>query len=724
MPNRLANETSPYLQQHADNPVDWYPWDEEALCTAREQDKPIFLSIGYSACHWCHVMAHESFEDENVARIMNEHFVNVKVDREERPDLDQIYMSAVQAMTGSGGWPMSVFLTPEGEPFYGGTYFPPQPRYGMPSFSQVLTAVAQAWQERREELMQGSRRLAQALREQMSTASASPGAALEPETLHAAFRVLAQQFDEQEGGWGDAPKFPQPMVLEFLLRYYVITGNEQALHMVTHTLDKMARGGMYDQLGGGFHRYSVDNRWLVPHFEKMLYDNAQLARVYLHAWQLTGNEFFGTIVQETLDYVAREMFDPQGGFYSTQDADSESEEGKFYVWTAGEIRRVLGHEDDDVGGAFMAAYGVQPGGNWEGKNILELVGTLEQRDALAKARRKLFQVRDKRVHPGRDEKILTSWNGLMLAAFAEAAAAFALAGNPDLGNHYRRIAEENAEFLLYHLQTDAGRLFHTWKRRPERAVEGPSEGATRENGHQGGAGTAKVVGFLEDYACLAEGLLALYGATFHPRWYQAAHNVVDAAMALFRVEGVPLRPEPQRPSEASGGAAGFAGFYDTASDAEPLITRPRELQDNATPSGNAMMATVLLKLSDLAVAPHYADVAQQNLAAVQEYLARSPLGFGQWLVALDYALSRPFEIAIVGPPDNQATRQLLGAATVGFRPHQVVAYGPAGQEAPAVPLLADRALVDGRPAAYVCRDFACQAPVTEPEALRVQLEIG
>jgi uncharacterized protein YyaL (SSP411 family) len=418
--------------------------------------------------------------------------------------------------------------------------------------------------------------------------------------------------------------------------------------------------------------------WTVhPRFEKMLYDNAQLARVYLHAWQLTGHAFFGTIAQETLDYVAREMRDPEGGFYATQDADSEGEEGKFFVWTAGEIRRVLGDEAE----TFMAAYGVKPGGNWEGKNILELVGTLEEREALVEARRKLFQVRETRVRPGRDEKVLTSWNGLMLAAFA-------LVGDAAsrlLSARYRRIAEENAESLLHHLQTDRGRLFHTWKHRPRRVLEEPGEGATGEGGNTGIQGTAKVDGFLEDYAHLAEGQQALYGATFHPRWYQAAHNVVDAAIARFWV------------SEE--------GFCDTAADSESLIARPRDLQDNATPSGNAMMATVLPKLSGLAMAPRYAELTRQNLAAVQDHLARTPLGFGQWLVALDYALSRrakiTCEIAIVGPPDDQTTRQLPGVATAGFRPHRVVAYGPAGQEAPAVPLLQDRALIEGRPAAYV-----------------------
>ena len=420
----------------------------------------------------------------------------------------------------------------------------------------------------------------------------------------------------------------------------------------------------------------------------MLYDNAQLARVYLHAWQLTGNEFYRAIVEKILDYVAREMRGPEGGFFSAQDADSEGEEDRFFVWTPAEIRSVLGDEADE----FIKAYGARPGGNWEGKNILELTGTLKQREKLAGARAKLFGARKARVHPRRDEKVLTSWNGLMLAAFAEAAAAFTLAdGSPGRGDRYRRIAEEKANFLLQHLQTDTGRLFHTWK-------------ATAGDGTQPAGGVAKVAGFLEDYANLAEGLLALYQATFDPRWYQpqAAHQLVDSAMARFWV-----------PSNASG----IAGFYDTASDAEELIARPRDLQDNATPSGNSMMVTVLLKLSDLAMVHRYAEVAHENLAAGQDYLVRAPLGFGQWLVALDYALSRPFEIAVVGSPDDEATHALLGAAMSGFRPHQVIAYGPAGQAAPAVPLLEDRGLVDGQPAAYVSRDFACQAPITDPEAL-------
>jgi len=418
MYNHLTSETSPYLLQHAGNPVDWYPWSEEAL--QKSQKPKISRSSSASATPpviGAHVMAHESFEDEEVAAVLNEHFVSIKVDREERPDLDRIYMSAVQAMTGSGGWPMSVFLTPEGHPFYGGTYFPPKPRYGMPAFTDVLRAVADGWQNRRQELVEGGKRLVVAIEGQSAVRGDVKREDVKRETLESAFENLWQRFDRTGGGWGGAPKFPQPMALEFLLRYHHTTGDDLALQMVTQTLEAMARGGMYDQLGGGFHRYSVDDHWLVPHFEKMLYDNAQLARVYLHAWQVTGESFYRTIAEETLDYVLREMTDPKGGFYSTQDADSEGEEGKFFVWTPAEIRSLLGQEAD----TFMEAYGVAKAGNFEGRNILEFVGHVSQRTELTEARRKLFEAREQRVHPGRDDKALTSWNGLMLATFAEAA---------------------------------------------------------------------------------------------------------------------------------------------------------------------------------------------------------------------------------------------------------------------------------------------------------------
>ena len=674
MPNHLLNETSPYLLQHAGNPVDWYPWGEEALQKAQAEGKPIFLSIGYSACHWCHVMAHESFEDERVAAILNEHFVSVKVDREERPDLDRIYMSAVQALTGHGGWPMSVFLTPDGRPFYGGTYFPPTPRYGMPAFMDVLLAVADAWQNRRRELLDGSRQLVAAIEQQMAMSDSVKREDVKRETLDAAFDSLLRGFDWVHGGWGGAPKFPQPMTLEFLLRYHHTTSDSEALQMVTHTLDAMARGGMYDQLGGGFHRYSVDDHWTTPHFEKMLYDVAQLARVYLHAWQVTGDQFYRIIAEETLDYVVREMTcvgptpDACGGFYATQDADSEGEEGKFFLWTPDEIRAMLGDEAE----RFMRAYGVTARGNFEGKNILELKGSLEERRALAQARRRLFEAREERVHPGRDDKVLTSWNGLMLAAFAEAARVLRR-------EDYRQVAERNAGFLLGGLRTPEGRLVHTWK-----------DGVARGNG------------YLEDYTHLIEGLIELYQTTFQPRWYLAAQELAETMIAHFQ--------------------APDGGFYDTSDDHETLITRPRDLQDNATPSGNAMAVTALLRLAGFTNDWRYADIAHQALAQMQPLMAQYPLGFGQWLQALAYALSQPREIAIVGDPEAADTQALLNVVRSGYRPFQVVALGEPTAQPPAVPLLRDRGLLDGQAAAYVCRDFTCQAPVTESEGLRAQLK--
>ncbi len=662
MANHLTRETSPYLLQHVENPVDWYPWGEEALQKAQDEDKPIFLSIGYSACHWCHVMAHESFEDEATAAVLNEHFVSIKVDREERPDLDQIYMTAVQAMTGSGGWPMSVFLTAEGAPFYGGTYFPPSPRYGMPSFIQVLEAIVSGWQKRRGELVESGQRLVDAIQRQ-GQPDAGLGAKrrdLTKDTLYSAFRALQQRYDKANGGWGQAPKFPQPMALEFLLRHQHANPNENALNMVIHTLEAMARGGMYDQLGGGFHRYSVDDHWLVPHFERMLYDNSQLARVYLHAWQVTGNEFFRTITEEILDYVVREMTDPRGGFYSTQDADSEGEEGKFFVWTPDEIREILGGEAD----AFMAAYGVTQHGNFEGKNILEFVGDMDQRPSLAEARRKLSEAREERIHPGRDEKVLTSWNGLMLAAFAEAARALDR-------DDYRAVAEGNAGFLLREMRQENGRLLRTWK-----------------------GGEAKLNGYLEDYAYLTEGLLELYQTTFEPRWFVAAQELAETLLTHFQ--------------------APDGGFFDTSNDHEALITRPRDLQDNATPSGNAMAITALLKLAGFTNDVRYVDIAHQALGDMQAMMNQYPLGFGQWLHALSYSLSKPREIAIVGDPDSADTQALLGVVRDGYRPFQVVALGVLDAQSPSVPLLQDRGQLDGQATAYVCRDFACQAPITIP----------
>jgi len=712
MPNRLAGETSPYLLQHAENPVDWYPWGEEALDRAKVRDQPIFLSIGYSACHWCHVMAHESFEDEEVAAILNQQFTSIKVDREERPDLDRIYMGAVQALTGSGGWPMSVFLTPDGQPFYGGTYYPPVPVQGRPSFAQVLAAVAGSWRDRREELVAGGQRMVEALEQQVGLGGSGADGDLKRQTVESAFQNLVTHFDRTHGGWDAAPKFPQPMALEFLLSYHHGTGNEQALGMVTQTLDAMARGGLYDQLGGGFHRYSVDDHWLVPHFEKMLYDNAQLARVYLHAWQVTGDPFYRVITEETLDYVVREMTDgvassnPEGaggpaadaggGFYSTQDADSEGEEGKFFVWRPTEIRELLGGEAD----AFMAAYDVTEQGNFEGHSILELVGDTSQRAELAGARRRLFEAREQRIHPDRDDKVLTSWNGLMLAAFAEAARALNRAD-------YAQIAERNAGFLLGQLRSGEGRLWHTWKARLSSDPDGPAEGAARAEERRGN-GEARINGYLEDYAYLVIGLVELYQTSCESRWYRAARDLADAMVEHF---GAP-----------------DGGFYDTSDDHEKLITRPRELQDNAVPSGSAMAALALLRLAGLTNEPRYTELAHAALGTMQPLMGKHPLAFAQWLTGLDYALARPREIAIIGDPEAPDTRSLLAVCSGAYRPHQIVAAGTqmtaagaATTNESAVPLLRERGQIDGRPTAYVCVDFACQTPVTDPDDLQALL---
>ncbi len=672
--NRLIHETSPYLLQHAHNPVDWYPWGDEAFQRAKAEDKPVLLSVGYSSCHWCHVMAHESFEDASTAQLMNEQFVNIKVDREERPDVDTIYMRAVVGMTGRGGWPLTVFLTPDGQPFFGGTYFPPESRHGLSAFRQVLLSVYRSYRERKEQITRSAQDIVAHIVTQ-DLSSTSPDLELSPLILDQAVRTLSQQFDATYGGFGGAPKFPQSMVLEFLLREFHRSGNTLALRIVERSLERIARGGIYDQLGGGFHRYSVDERWLVPHFERMLYDNAQLARVYLHAWQVTGNKFFRTITEEILDYVVREMLDPDAGFYSTQDADSEGEEGKFFVWTPAEIHDVLGDQAE----GFMDAYGITPSGNFEGKNILEFVGDMDQRPALAEARRKLFEAREQRVHPNRDEKVLTAWNGLMLAAFAEAARAL----NRD---DYREVAQRNAGFLLRELRQENGRLLRTWRSNPEQGE---------------GAGDAKLNGYLEDHSYLIDGLLQLYQTTFEPRWFVAAQELAETMIAHYQ------SPE--------------GGFFDTSDDHEALIARPRDLQDNAIPSGNAMAITVLLKLGGFTNDLRYVDIAHQALVQTQPLMAQYPLAFGQWLQALIFALSHPREIAIVGDPEAANTQALLSVVRSGYRPFQVVALGAPDPD-PAVPLLRNRGLVDGQAAAYVCRGFACQAPVMEPDGLRAQVE--
>ncbi len=703
MPNRLAHETSPYLLQHKDNPVDWHPWGPEALAKAKAEDKPIFLSIGYAACHWCHVMEHESFEDPATAQLMNEQFVSIKVDREERPDLDSIYMNAVVAMTGHGGWPMSVFLTPDGIPFYGGTYFPPTPRHGMPAFQQVLEGVHEAWQNRREQVLQGGREVLGHLRQGETLGLPGGAEAVSTDTLAAAVKSLWQQFDWRDYGWGQAPKFPQPMIIEFLLRHHRLTSEATPLEMATKTLRAMARGGMYDQLGGGFHRYSTDVTWLVPHFEKMLYDNAQLARAYLHAWQLTGDPEFRRVTEEILGYVLREMRDPGGGFYSSQDADSEGEEGRFFVWSAPEIDEALGLEAP----LFKEYYGVRPGGNFEGKNILFVATEVEAlarktgladdhvRAWLADARQKLFAVRERRVKPGLDDKVLAGWNGLMLAAFAEAARALDRAD-------YRQTAIANAEFLLQTMRAPDGRLHRSWRRLPSPSGTIPPE-AQRSGGGVGGEGeqgVPRLNAFLEDYVNVAEGLLALYETTFDARYFTAARELMAAVIEHF--------------SDSQG------GFFDTSDDHETLVTRPKDIQDNATPSGNAMAATVLLKLAALTAEPRYSEVAESMLRSVQPILGQYPTGFAQWLCALSFALGQAREIALVGDPARADMRALLEVAFGGYRPFQVVALKRPDADSP-VPLLAGREMKDGKATAAVCYNFACRLPVTDAEALAAQL---
>jgi uncharacterized protein len=692
MPNRLINETSPYLLQHAQNPVDWYPWGPEALQKARAEDKPIFLSIGYAACHWCHVMEHESFEDAETARLLNEHFVPIKVDREERPDLDSIYMQAVVAMTGHGGWPMSIFLTPEGAPFYGGTYYPNVRRYGMPAFVDVLHGILEAWLNRRAEILDSGSQIVAALAQSDLTRLGPGNELLERRTLDEAVGNIHRAFDWTSGGWGGAPKFPQPMTLEFLIRRYVATRDPSGLtlRMITRTLDKMARGGMYDQLGGGFHRYATDAIWLVPHFERMLYDNAQLARVYLHAWQVTHNEFYRRIAEQILDYVAREMTDPHGGFYSSQDADSEGVEGKFFVWTPEEIRNVLGADAQ----LLIDRYGVKTRGNFEGRNILHVardfdvlaamhqVSEAEIEQRVGAARKKLFAAREQRVHPARDEKVLAAWNGLALAAFAEAARAFQR--DDPKGLDYRALAERNADFLLTELRDH-----------PERSPAESKGGRLRRSWKEG---EARVGGFLEDYANLIEGLLALYQTTFNERWFVAARELANTMLDHF--------------TNPSG------GFFDTSDEAEQLVTRPQDLQDNATPSGNAMAATVLLKLGAYTGEGRYTEQAERGLRLVQKALAAAPTGFAQWLSALDFALGQPREIAIVG--EGEEERRLVEEVFREYRPNQVVALAGPGEPS-AIPLLEGRVLLDGHAAAYVCRNFVCQLPVSQPEALAAQL---
>ena len=677
--NHLINETSPYLLQHAHNPVDWYPWGDEAFEIARRENKPVLLSIGYSACHWCHVMAHESFEDERIAKLMNENFVNIKVDREERPDLDQIYMNAVQMMTHHGGWPMTVFLTPDAVPFYGGTYFPPQDRYNMPGFPRVLIGVAEAFRGKPEEIRENSVSLINELRRLGESGGSDQP--IETELLDAAYVGTVRSYDSINGGFGGAPKFPPAMTLEFLLRTHVRTGNREALEMVKYTCDKMANGGMYDQLAGGFHRYSTDARWLVPHFEKMLYDNALLSRLYLHYFQVSGEQQARETIEGILDYVLREMVHPEGGFFSTQDADSEGHEGKFFVWDIKEIQQTLGEKDAAI---FSSYYNVTEAGNFEGKNIPNVtrskedvaksvgISKAELETSLQESRRKLFELRETRIKPDRDEKILTAWNGLMLASFAEAGV---ILNRPD----YTEAARRNAEFVLSNLREN-GRLLRTWK-----------------------DGRAKFNAYLEDYAFLSEGLLTLFETTGELRWLKESLALTDLMIEEFW-------------DEESG------GFFFTGKSHESLIVRSKDYFDNATPSGNSVAAIVLLRLAALTGRDNYRNLATAVLREMGDQVRRYPSGFGYALSAVDFLLSTPKEVAIVGK-DLADIRPLLAETWRRYIPNKVVAPGISDdrEAVQTTPLLANRPLLNTLPTAYVCEHFACKQPVTDVTELSAQL---
>jgi uncharacterized protein len=677
MPNQLIHETSPYLLQHAHNPVDWMPWGPKALEKAVKEDKPIFLSIGYAACHWCHVMEHESFENPETARLMNEHFVSIKVDREERPDLDSLYMNAVTAMTGSGGWPMSVFLTPEGHPFYGGTYFPPTRRYGMPAFQEVLMAAALAWQNDRAELRKTGNNLVEHLIHATAWSPAAGG--LRANLLEQAVQSLLSGYDWQRGGWGQAPLFPQPMSIEFLL-LQATRGNRQALEAARHSLQAMCQGGMYDLVGGGFHRYSTDDAWLVPHFEKMLYDNAQLALAYLHGYLLTGEEEFRRVCEETLDFIQRELASPQGGFYSSLDADSEGEEGKFYLWSLEEVRAAL--EPLGCFDLFHQVYTLNAQGNFEGRTILHrqsrlaslasALDTSEQAlvETLGKAHQALLALRDQRVRPATDDKVLTAWNGLALRAFAEAGRYL---NRPD----YIELARQNASFLLEALHP-ADRLLRSWR-----------------------DGQARQAGFLEDYAALILGLLALYQSDPDPRWYSSAAQLAREMIDAF-----------QDPA---------GGFFDTRQDQAGLFTRPKDNQDNATPCGNALAALALFQLAEYSGDTAMSALGEAGLLPLQDALVRHPAAFGLWLQAADFLTGPIQQAALVGVASGEGLQTLVSELWSAYRPRLVAAVGTGAYEPSQPELLKDRPTLAGQATAYICQGFVCSLPVQTPQALREQL---
>lgn len=697
MSNHLIRENSPYLLQHAENPVEWYPWGPEALERARLEDRPIFLSIGYAACHWCHVMAHESFEDPRIAALMNANFVNIKVDREERPDLDGIYMRAVTALTGQGGWPMSIFLIPDGQPFFAGTYFPPAPRYNLPAFSQVLLSISQAWKENRVEILKSGQEIAQQLQKAIRS-GARLGVPIS-ETLDQATLALAQAYDWTNGGWGAAPKFPQPMAIEFLL-CRATRRDALARDMAVHALHAMSQGGIYDVIGGGFARYSVDETWLKPHFEKMLYDNAQLALAYLHAFKICRGEAcravgeessdleriapaFRRICEATLDFIARELTNPRGGFYSSLDADSEGEEGKFYLWTPEEIREAVG--DTRQAAFLIAAYGITEAGNFEGRNILHCVLSIEGLaeeaglppcEVLAKLEdlnRRLLAARERRVRPQTDDKVLAGWNALALAAFAEAGRYL---GRQD----YTTLAVKNAHFLLENLHPE-DRLLRSWR-----------------------DGQAKHNAYLEDYAGLIKALLTLYQSDPDPEWFRWAVKLAGEMIAHL--------------TDPSG------GFFDTRDDHETLLYRPKELQDSATPSGNALAAIALLQVASYEGRADWREKAEAMLAAVQDYIAQYPAAFAFWLNAADFALGPVFEAAILGDPSDTQRQELVSSLWQTYRPRLVAAISVYPPEAGSPALLKDRPLQNGQATAYICQGFVCQRPVHSPEEMVGQLEAG
>jgi len=675
--NHLKGQQSPYLLQHADNPVDWYPWGEEALQKAKKENRPIFLSIGYSTCHWCHIMEHESFENPAIAEVMNQNFVCIKVDREERPDLDNIYMQSVMALTGSGGWPLSVFLTPEGKPFYGGTYFPPEDKYGRPGFKSLLLTIAQAWESKQEEISKATGELQNYLDSQLAKVRAGE---ISDTLLKSAFQALASNYDSTYGGFGSAPKFPMSHNLSFLLTYWYRSDRTQALEMVEKTLQRVARGGINDHLGGGFHRYSTDPYWLVPHFEKMLYDQAILSRTYLEAYQVTKNEFYAQVAKEIFDYVLRDMTHSQGGFYSAEDADSEGKEGKFYVWQPKEIKQILGEKDGEL---FCQIFDVADTGNFEGENILHLqkswellskihgLSSEELQKFIQESKKKLFEGREKRIRPHRDDKILADWNGLMIASLAY--------GYTVLGDkQYLKAAEQSANFILNNLQKH-GRLLKHYRIK-----------------------AAEIPGYLDDYAFFIHGLIELYQASFDPRWLKEALRLTGDMLSLFWDKDK-------------------GGFFFAGQDSEKLISKTKEIYDGAFPSGNSMAVYDLLRLGKLTMRPEYIDRAAQALKSFAGTIAENPSAYCQMLIALDFYLGPTKEIVVAGKKESLDTKTLLQSINRHYLPRKVVLFNSddsqGGEVQKLVPFLKNMTAQDGHATAYVCENFVCQLPTKDQAKL-------